>query len=298
MAIPPPSSILLALPLLKWRGVTWQYYDAAPVSVTHSQAERVFPYVDGAGHDNTGRDPIKMNFRLMFYNTLTPSAFPSLFEQWRDLLLDGGPGDLVHPILGPMRARVMSFDIVADANQTTAGVSVNVTWTDTVDNPAAATNFSPLQLNATTIAQTADSQLSDAGIDFPEGGPANLADLFQQVDGLIFSATLSIGGLINQAKGTIAELVDRVEARDDPALWAIRTNLITLYDATLDIQDRLGAAAARQASTSTFPFPTTFGRIARETGNTVGELMTLNQSLLTAPQIPAGTPIKFYADAA
>jgi prophage DNA circulation protein len=266
------------------------------VSVSHSQAERVFPYIDGAGHDNTGRDPIKMNFRLMFYNTLTPGAFPGEFELWRAALMNGGPGDMVHPILGPIRARVLTFDIVADANRTTAGVLVNVTWTDTVDNPADATSFNPLKLNAVAIAKKVDSQLSDAGIDFPEGGPSNLADLFQQIDGAIFSATLSINGLVNQAKGTAAALVERVEAKDDPALWAIRTNLITVYDAALDIQDRLGAAAARQADSNVFSFPTTLNRVARETGNTVAELMTLNQSLLSSPQIPPGTKVRFYAD--
>lgn len=298
MAEPTPASILFGLPLLQWADVDAPPYDIAPISVTHSQAERRFPYVDGASHDWTGRDPIIMNTRLYFMNTLQVGAFPDLWDKWRPNLLDGRVRDLRHPILGIVRSRVTAFDAEVNANQTLSGITVNVSWVESLEDPAEAANFQPVFLNPARLAAAADSALDAVGINFPEGGPANLADLFQQIDGFIFSANSAINGLINQAKGTITTIVRQIEFANDPSLHAPLGILKQLYATTLDLEINLGGLVSRSTSTVAFPFPSTFEAIARETKNTVVELMSLNLALLKSPQIPPAAVIKFYTDAA
>lgn len=295
-----PHNVLLGLPLLQWRGIESPPYDLANFRVKHNQSPRRFPYVDGAGHDHTGRDEIPMSFRLHFINTLAPGAavqlFPDLFEQWQEALLDGSSGDLRHPIRGPLRARVQDFEVDIDAKKSMAGGWITVNFTDTLDDPAEQTQFQPLENNITALAEAADSALEATGIEFPEGVGEPLADLLQQTEGFLFSSTLTIGGVINQVKGQIQQVVDTLDAVDNAANLAARDVVTQLYGALLDAQDALGAGTSRATSEVTFSFVTTLTAVATEVDNTVEELMGLNTGLLRSPSIPAGTAIKFYTE--
>lgn len=300
MAEVTPQSILFGLPALEWRGLEAPPYDTAPISVTHNQSPRKFPYIDGAGHDHTGRDPIRMTVRLFFINTLDLTAgiplFPDLFELWKDALLDGSSGDLRHPILGPVRARVMTFDVNLDANVSLAGATVTVNWEDTIDNPAEQSDFEPLENNVTALAEAADNAMSALGIDFPDGGPSNLANLLQQLEGFIFSAQLSVSGLINQAQGVVEQLVDTIGRRDDALDYPALDNLTLLHSALTDASLSIGSQRSRGTTTTTFPFATTLPTVGGEVGNTTEELMSLNLALLRSPSIPPNTPITVYTE--
>ena len=298
MAEPTPQSILTGLPALTFRNLDSPPYDIAPISVTHSQAERRFPYVDGAGHDHTGRDPIEINTRFYFINTLQVGAFPDLYEQWFAELMDGRPGEMLHPYLGPINARVMSFNVNADANVTLAGVIVDVTWTDSLVDPAESFEFSPLQVSAAELAAAGDQALSDAEIDFPAGGPANLADIFQQIQGLLFSTSLKVNGLINQAKGIIDSMIGIVDLANDSRLYPARDLLTQTYAATLDFEAKMGPAISRPTATISHSYSTTLSAFAGEVGNTTEEIMGLNLSLLVSPSVPASTPITYFSDVA
>lgn len=295
-----PTNILNGLPPLEWRGLTAPPYDITPINVTQTQSERLFPYIDGAGHDHTGRDPIRMTARLHFINTLaleaSPRLFPDLYEQWKDACLDGSAGDLRHPLLGPIRARVIDFAVDVNARQSIAGVTMTVTWVDTLDNPAEETEFQPLENNITALATAADSALEETDIEFPTGTGDPLADALQQVEGFITSTVNTVGGVVNQVSGQIEQLVDTIDAADNALNFPARDNLVQLYGALLDASDRLGAGTSRATSETTFPFATTLSAAASELGNTTNELMTLNLALLRSPSIPPNTPIKFYTE--
>lgn len=296
-----PQNIVQGLPLLQWRGLEPPPYDMAPVDVKHSQAERKFPYIDGAGHDNTGRDPLNLDFRLFFINTLAIRSgtrlFPDLFEAWKDALLDGSSGDLRHPIMGPIRARVSSFDIEVDANKSLAGAIINVTFIETLDNPADQIQFQPLENNITELAVAADSALSDAGIVFPEGGPSNLASFLQQLEGLAVSAAFVANGLVNQGLGLIEQLIDTIDAVNSVDVFAARDVLTQLYSGLLDAQEKIGAGTSRRTTVISLPFTTTLSDVANDNSqNTVEDLMGLNTALLRSPSIPANTAIKIYTE--
>ena len=295
-----PQNIINGLPALQWRGLDAPPYDIAPIEVSHTQAERRFPYIDGAGHDHTGRNPVKFTVRLYFINTLALEAstrlFPDLWEQWRAALLDGSAGDFRHPLLGPLRARVVSWNAELDANKSLAGVMVNVNWTETLDDPSQASDFQPLENNITALAVAADSALEAIGpvAQFEEGPP--LADLLQQAEGFAFSTSLTVGGVLNQAKGVVGQTIDTLDAVDSAVVFAARDIHVQLYSAILDASEKLGAGTSRGTGFREFPFSTTVSAVATATGNVVADIMTLNRDLLGSPVIPAGTSVKFYTE--
>lgn len=295
-----PQNIITGLPPLQWRGLDAPPYDIAPISVKHTQSERLFPYIDGAGHDHTGREPIQMNVRLHFINTLalesSPRLFPDLFEQWKEACLDGSAGDLRHPVLGPLRARVVDFAVDVNARTSLAGATMTVTWVDTLDDPAQETEFQPLENNITALSVAADSALEEVEIEFPTGTGDPLADAIQQVEGFITATANTVNGIVNQVSGQIEQLVDTIDAADNALDFPARDTLVQLHGALADVSLRLGAGTSRATSETTFPFATTLSAAASELGNTTQDLMTLNLALLRSPSIPPNTPIKFYTE--
>src|SRR5580658_10043969 len=116
------TTITRDLPALKWRGMLAPGYDVIPFKWRNRLAPRKYYGVDGDAHDPTGRDSFAgLSARLYFVNTLVPQLsgglgrlFPNYWETWRDQLMDGAAGDLEHPVLGPIRARVADVDGVLE----------------------------------------------------------------------------------------------------------------------------------------------------------------------------------------
>src|SRR6516225_3627286 len=93
-----------------------------------------------------------MHAKLYFHNTLEKDLYPLTWESWKQALFDGSSGDLIHPDLGTIRARVLkgSVRLVAESR---AGVTVEVTFTETVDDPDKINEFD--NPNATASLQDA-----------------------------------------------------------------------------------------------------------------------------------------------
>ena len=95
-----PNNIIAQLPLLSFKGLEAAPYDDVSFGWSHTQVKRLYAYIDGAGHDNTGRDPIGTTANMFFLNSPPEDAFPDLWNQWRDVLFEGSLGQIVHPGLG------------------------------------------------------------------------------------------------------------------------------------------------------------------------------------------------------
>ena len=93
--------------------ITWGALTAPCIETSfdggHDQAERKYPYVDGAAHDNTGRTPYSIRATLVFNNTIASDLLPARLEKWLDALENGKIDGLSHPVLGNMFARVMTW---------------------------------------------------------------------------------------------------------------------------------------------------------------------------------------------
>ncbi len=290
--MPSARDIIAELPELQWRNLRAPCEDVS-FHLSHSQAERRYPYIDGAGHDWTGRDPITCTVRLHFINTIESGLFPGRLQRWFEAVADGSSGDLDHPVLGRIRARVLEGDFEVTA-KSRAGIVVTVKFTETLDNPEEATKFTLVEVDPVAAAKATDAAMSAAGIDYPDGkGSNSFLDAINQVTGAVFSASNSLTGAVNQVIGTIDGIYSDIEAIGDHSLWAAKTNLTQLHAAMKSLEKKAGKGA-RPTATKTIAVASTLDAIAASVGNTTEEVMSLNLPLLKTPKVPANATVKYF----
>jgi len=266
----------------------------APLSGGHNQAERLIPYRDAAGHEHTGRRPYQFEAKLFFVETIEKGSFSELLPEWFGALEDGSSGDLDHPIRGRMRARVLTWEVDFNAGLR-GGVVVNVTWTETVDDLSAGATLADIVFSTAALAEAADADMAALNIPYPDGSSSSsLSDVAGQIDGFLTTSSLSFQGKLKQAVGTVSGLIDTVESLDDHVAIALLDNLYALWGAFKDMEEQAERLLPRPVATFIPTANTTLDAIARDVGNTVGDVMGLNLHLLVSPRVPAQTPVLYY----
>jgi len=270
-------------------------YEIASVRFAHDQAERPYPYVDGAAHEHTGLQPLELTTRFHFLNTLVPGIFPNDWNTWWEALQDGAPKTMVHPLVGERLVVVMGGDVQLVA-QVRSGVVVDVTWRTTILSPEDQVEFEPLQLTLQEAAAAADAAMGEIDIDFPSGQVAtSFTELLAQLNSFTFLLELQVVGVLGKVKQITSLAHDLVSAEPDlgHARTAALDALVQLYALALQVEER-ATLGSRPTTTILTTSQTTFDALVGETGNTLEELMALNIGALASPVIPEGTMIKAY----
>lgn len=292
-----PARVIRDLPKLTWRGL-FAPCEAAPVEIAHAQVEREQYGIDGAWHDHAGRKALDIKVKLHFLNTMFDGIiwFPNKWNDWQKALLDGSPGKLRHPILGEIDAVPITTSIQLEARQS-GGVSVDVTFRETLVDVTKPSQLSTAQVDVKAVAKQAITDAGNLGINFPSGRlDGSLLDAIDSFLGSVTSATMTITGLGNQLSGGIEDMITRVETITDPAAAPAYDNLVLLWDA---IQARTRDAekiAARSTASRLVSADTTFDRFGGEYGNSVEQLMSLNPGLIRFKFIPAQTRVTYYTN--
>lgn len=301
------SNAITGLPGMSWRNLDPPAYSTANFSGSPALARRAYPYIRGISHENTGDEAIVMPFTLLFLNgvyssqstTASRAIFPELFEEWvAAVVLDPTPGKLLHPYLGELDAVVTSWDVEIVAEKT-SGVVMNVTWEKTILDLDEEAIFPGVPVNLHGAAAAADQAMSDLGIEYPTGErTTSLTDMVNQIDSLVFSARLTLEGMINQALGFIANIIETVENVKSHATWALEDMLKQLYDGLKALGIPATKGLNRLVLTMTLEYDDTLDGIAASVKNSVGEIITLNPNLLGSPVVKAGESISYFGDGA
>ncbi len=290
-----PSRVIRGLPKLTWRGL-FAPCEAAPVKGAHAQNERKAYQIDAAWHDHGGREPYSVDVKLHFLNTMFDGVlwFPNKWNEWQKALEDGSPGKLRHPMLGEFDAVVKSWNVALDASRT-AGVSVDVTFDETLLDVTKANAFKAPQVDIKAVAKQALTDAGNLGINFPSGRlDGSLLDAIDSFLGNIVSAEMTITGFGNQLVGGVEDMISRVEMVADPASAPAYDNLVLLWDALSTRVRDAEKVAARSTATTLLGSDTTFDAAASERSNSVEELMGLNPGLVRFRVIPKGSALVFY----
>jgi prophage DNA circulation protein len=288
------ADVISGLSELSFRGLPPVPCGDASYDFGHDQAERRYPYIDGAGHDNTGRTPIKFGATLYFVNTLEPDLYPTVWNQWRDGLLDGSSGQLDHPDLGVVRARVLSGSVKLSATNR-AGIIVTVQWVETNDKVDQPAGFTGPSVDLRQAAQAADTGLDDLGIAPPVFFAGNQTSIFGAINDMLVA--LAVGllavAVIVSIIGVIQSLEDQVSDLDYPQAWPVLYNLHLLEAGLHDLAANV-AASNRPTGQIVNDRETTLDQIATKVGNTVVDLAVLNPTLLGKPNIKKGVSVTYY----
>tara|TARA_B100001123_G_scaffold449849_1_gene617119 strand:+ start:1280 stop:2203 length:924 start_codon:yes stop_codon:yes gene_type:complete len=305
------SDIISKLEPLSWRGLDVPCGDAS-YSFRQRQAERKYPYIDSAAHEWMGRDSIQFSATLYFLNTialngktLTPGVesglYPGVWEQFRETLLDGSIGTLVHPDIGDIWARVTSSNI-SMTPATRSGIVVQVDWVESLKSLEDEQQFvASVASDASAAAKACDVAMSLLGIDYPDGAPST--DLFgaiEQLKGIGFSLALSVRGLGNRIVGAIDRIrTFRLPGQSATVLGsnaqasALGANLDALEEAVFQLV-RVAESNARPTGTKTLTHDQTLDDFATEVDNTLNEIMGLNTKWLTKSKVPSGETLTYY----
>lgn len=288
------ADVLAALPELSWAGLPPIPSDVKGYEWSHALAERRYPYVDGAGHDHTGRDPITVTADLFFHSTVDEAAIPSKWEGWREALLSGADHELVHPLLGQFRARVQRVQGDLSA-MIRSGTTLTVTWVETIDDPTVATVFQAVEITLGASAAAAQRATDALGIEWPDGAPdTTISGAIAQVEGAIASVELTVGGVANQVMGAIDSMIGVAEKLTDPAAW-VAVELLQGLWLQVDAAVRTARLSARPTATATIERDTTLDAFAAARGNTLEEIQGLNIFALRSPSVPRGTTLTYYS---
>jgi prophage DNA circulation protein len=269
----------------------------------HTQAQRDYPFIDAAGHDNVRRDPMRFSFTLYFINgikkTTSTRLFPELFIDWQNaFIFNGAEGTIVHPIMGEVLVRPGQWNVELTA-QRTSGVIMTVEFTETLHDPSETQDIEGAAIAIRELAQKADEAVERSFIDYPTGERTdNLLDLVNQIESFVFSAKLSIQGIQNQALGIVNGMLDDVNSLQDHAEWATHDALLDLWAGIKEIGERVGFGRPRDTAFIVLTRDMTLDEIGAEVGNTAGEIITLNPNLLGDPIISEGTSVEYFTESA
>jgi hypothetical protein len=290
--MPTAATIIQALRPFKWRGNT-VLIESAPVDFAHRQAPREYYGVNGEGHDNTGMAALKCRVKMFFLNTVEKDSFPDKWGVWQRALFDGSSGDLEHPVLGKFRARVEGGSIQFAA-QTTAGLIVEASFTETVDDIDKQSKFFDPEPSFVSVAKAASLAASAYGIKWPSQKlNTSLEDAFRALASGVFGAQVSIAGLANQIAGDLLDMIAAAEALTDPASYPVYDLLVFAWTLAKNAADR-ASRDLRSTGKRIVQNDTTLAAFAAEVGNTEDEIMQLNLALLRSPIVASGKSVTFY----
>lgn len=306
--MPGPTAIH-DLPPLTWLGVK-AYVSDIRTSWSHRLPEYEYAYVDGDAHDNTGRKSLKVSATLQFLNTIEPGLYPGKWSSFRALLLSTQSGTLVHPDVGKFHARVADGEYTISA-RSPAGVSVNVTWTESIRNANSPTKIVTATADATASAKALDDAIAVLGIDYPDGmGSSTFAGLVGDIlaFGSIFSA--EVKSLINTTIGYVDSIYTQMQvaaasvafataaARDaiaaPPFRWVFEFQCDALRVALGEHLDAL-LEGAQPTKTFTTKATTTLASLSLSLDTDIGGLVQLNPGLVGSPSVPKGTLVTYFA---
>ena len=287
------AKVMNQLPELTWNGLKAPCNDVS-FDFSSTLAEIRVPYVDGAAHDFISRNPHQLRCHLLFLNSIEADLFPDRWGLWLSELFYGTLGDLDHPVIGPMKARVVGGSVSATA-RSTAGIEVDVSWVESLEDIDELVVSQSPYIDLPSVARAADAAMAAIGVPYPTGQrTTSLSDLMGQIQGLVLSARLTEQGMLNQALGILDELIDTVVAVRSVAAWPAQTNLIQLWDAVSKFKARTNEKLIRKTDVYVTTFATTLAIVANIVANAPIEVMYLNPHLLKTVAIPIGTPVKYY----
>ncbi len=257
---------------------------------------------NGSFCENTGRNSYVFHLKAPLFNSIAKSRneswtagklFPDVYQRLIAALEDRSTGDFVHPIYGTRTCKVGPFDDTLNPG-TRGGPEVSFTLIETVDGD----QVSLVQESAVSVGQAAAFEV-DAAVakiiqkpDTGTPGGISLTDFIKSIGSIADQVDLvkqQIGGQINRVISAVTGLGQKFGAtpgfsdQTQRLISSLHAQKATLLQKDKATRDYLVAK------------PSTVASIAKRTGQTVKDLLTLNPLLAAVPVVPAEIVVRIYA---
>jgi hypothetical protein len=292
--------VLSTTDLARWRDVA---FVCGPVSISFDQQHAVHTYPDrDAGYvESTGRNPATFTFTAIFRRGVVGpgggrEAFPGEWLRFQAACADRTAGDLVHPLLGTVKAKCQRCSTSVDPNRRD-GVDVDVSFIEATDRDdelaALLGQISPLGscYDGARAFDGAYAAVQPEPPPLPESLRPSLLDSIKQLSGALAQARLGVGNVIAQIDGmasAINDLSDQIAALDDPknyrALDALERTFAALLRLGQEVKKR-----ARPFRQVTLLREMSLPEISSQYGTPLQDLFRLNPLIATRDTMPPGS---------
>lgn len=309
-----PYEIVSALAPLRWRLLFAPTLDCS-FDVKHTQAARSYPYLDVDGHDHTGRRsrPIRAVIRLMNGLDGRLDWYPTYWNAWRAALDDGSPGDLEHPNIGKIRARVEGYSVTSTA-QNRSGVEVSIQFIETRENADQPANADAPALDLNLTAQNADAAIAEVVLKYPTGRVKRALDAAAQTVKIKYPNGNSTGKVsdiatvgftdvdltsalipakIDAAVDVLGQYLKALTLANDPEIWQAVESVQSTIKAVRDLGETL-FDSLRPTKFVIVTTDTLLDEFAERVNNSLDDIISLNPSALFSPIVSAGTRLLYY----
>lgn len=289
----------------KWRDVE---FVCGPVSISFDQQHAVHTYPDrDAGYiESTGRNPATFTFTAIFRRGVVGkgggrAAFPDNWQRFQAACADRTAGELVHPILGTVKAKCQRCSTSFDPNRRD-GADVDVSFieaTDREDELAALLGQSSPLGECYDGARSFDGAYADLRPKpppLPNNLRPSLLESIKQLSGALAQARMSVGNVVARIDGmasAINDLSDQIAALDDPKNYRALDALERTFAALLRLGQEVKKRARPFRQVSLFR-QMSLPEIASQYGTPLQDLFRLNPLLATRETLPPGSVVFVY----
>ena len=287
----------------KWRGIA---VPLSEVSFSFSQdlVQHKYPDRDGAHVESTGRSPIVVNAKIVFYNNTSAgkgaslqygTLFPTVFTQFLDACKDTSPGVLEHPVHGSFDAKVQSYSYTLNPNNRD-GAIVDVSFIETIKNELIA-QVPVVEIKSTVQALRDELAISDSNHPvnklLPPDDKLSLLEALDSIKGFIDGVALAgkkFSGLINRVTSRLNKIVESARAANDVLLTPFISAAQTL-SANLEAKKNQ-EDDSRSVRLYVTKEPTTLAALTSLLNNDIKTLIELNKNLVK-PIIPEKSLVRY-----
>ncbi len=314
------NDLFAKLKEFQWKGIA---FPSAEDDVEIRQDLVIHRFADrnGGYAENTGRHPIQITARIPFLNQIYPGGKESwpagaLYPyQWRLFIaacLDGTSGTLQHPELGPLNCKI-EIGKTTWSGKVRGGVWVQATWIESDDTQAndVGNDLSNATPQALLVTSSSDLDATIATLQAAVTAQQNplppfqfsFDDLANFVIGVIDIPTL----MQKENQGRIGNLIYQADRVQDavqesplfgPMLWPMFQAATRIKDAAYNAALAPAIAGGKPILTKQIAKDSTLAQAALFVGSDITSFIVLNYALVSVPVLPAGTTVRYYADAA
>lgn len=211
------------------------------LSFDHDQTEHKYPDRDSARVEATGRNPTRYRFKAVFRQGIEKTLrekdlYPGRWREFVRACLDRSTGELIHPELGPLKAKCKSLSTSFDPNRRD-GVDVDVEFVESSDDES---EFESLlaeksPINAAIAAADLAKPINPADYPkYPEGlGGQSPLDALKKLKSteLAEASIQNLLSTIDTYTNAMLELSETIQELDNPDNYPLIDSLSKIIDA-------------------------------------------------------------------
>lgn len=284
---------------------------------------------DAARVEATGRNSMIIEATIPFVNGIVPGKnekwgllYPVAFRNFMRAFADKKSGKFIHPEFGEVICKPQSMSVDHDA-QARNGVVVTATWIENqVDNDAGVAFGESNVKDAKRIAKDLEASKKDIVALTPPGAfPEESFDsLINKATGFVDKVTITADLLINKPRQVVSRIqqfqnsVDRLRQVN---LWPLQDAAERIKGSLLDVEDAFstkhtvvgtgpqalnappplvnaGRSIARFITPTGVRMTASAVQAALPAANSMEDLIALNPTLVSRPEVAGGTLIRYY----